>query len=373
MRTAKSRTIMTKNELIEKYTSVPPLKESLAQKKRPVVLYGTGNGADKVISMLLEPIGIRPEAVFASEGFVRHRMYAGYEVKCYMDVALKYGGDMDVLMCFGSDRPEVMRFAEGLDRIHRFAIPDVPLYGAGLFDTDYMREHIDELAEVRSMLSDEYSKELFDESVLYRLTGKLKYLQRTEPVADSYRALLGNADIKIAVDGGAYRGETSRMFAEVLPSLKVIYAVEPDERTIAKFEGPKSCEMEMIFSALADFCGEVTFHGTASRGAGIEGTNRRGKDRTVRCVTLDHAVWEKPDLIKLDVEGFEECALRGATRLMSEYAPSLAVSLYHRTEDIFALPLMIKNFSPVYAGMKYYLRRPKCLPCWDLTLFAVKE
>ena len=364
---------MTKNELKEKYSSVVTLKESLSDRKRPVVLYGTGNGADKVISMVLEPIGVRPEAVFASEGFVRHRTYAGYEVKNYIDVAVKYGEDIDVLMCFGSDRPEVIRYAEGLDRIHPFAIPDVPLYGTGLFDREYMTEHIDELCEVRSMLSDEYSKELFDESVLYRLTGKMKYLQRTEPVADSYRSLLGNSGIKIAVDGGAYLGETSRMFAEVLPSLEVIYAVEPDERTISKFEAPKTCEMEMVFSALADFCGEVTFHTSASRGAGVEGTNRRGKDKTVRCLTLDHIVWEKPDLIKLDVEGFEECALRGAKRLMSEFAPSLAVSLYHRTEDIFELPLMIKNFSPVYAGMKYYLRRPKCLPCWDLTLFAVKE
>ena len=93
----------------------------------------------------------------------------------------------------------------------------------------------------------------------------------------------------------------------------------------------------------------------------------------MRCLTLDHIVWEEPDLIKLDVEGFEECALRGAKRLMTEFAPSLAVSLYHRTEDVFELPLMIKNFSPEYAAMKYYLRRPKCVPCWDLTLFAVKE
>ncbi len=364
---------MTKNELIEKYTSVPPLKESLAKKERPVVLYGTGNGADKVISMLLEPIGVRPDAVFASDGFVRNREFAGLPVESFSDVARRYGKDMKILMCFGSDREEVLECVERLDRGFDLAIPDVPLYGQGLFDTDYMREHIDELAEVRAMFADDYSKELFDESVLYRLTGKLKYLQRTEPLADTYRALLGNAGIKIAVDGGAYRGETSRMFAQTLPSLKVIYAVEPDERTLAKFEAPKSCEMEMVISALADFCGEVTFHGSASRGAGIEGTNRRGKDRTVRCLTLDHIVWEEPGLIKLDVEGFEECALRGAKRLMTEFAPSLAVSLYHRTEDVFELPLMIKNFSPEYAAMKYYLRRPKCVPCWDLTLFAVKE
>ena len=364
---------MTKNELKEKYSSVVTLKESLAEGKRPVVLYGTGNGADKVISMILDPLGVSPAAVFASDGFVRDRTYAGYGVRSYSDVAAEYGSDIDVLMCFGSDREEVISFAERLDRIHPFAIPDVPLYGTGLFDREYMTSHIDELFEVRSTLADEYSKELFDESVLYRLTGKMKYLRRTGPVADSYRTLFAASDIKVAVDGGAYRGETSRMFAEVLPLLEMIYAVEPDGRTAEKFVPPENCSVRLVNAALADHCGETAFRTSASRGAGIAGTNRRGRDKTVDCLTLDSIVTEGVDLIKLDVEGFEAGALRGAKRLMTEYAPSLAVSLYHRTEDIFEIPLMIKNFSKEYSEMNYYLRRPRCLPCWDLTLYAVKE
>ncbi len=369
----KIKKMMTKNELVNKYLSVTTLSESLAERCRPVALYGTGNGADKVISMILGPLGVSPEAVFASDGFVRSRTYAGLPVESLAGVSSRLGDDVDVLMCFGSDREEVISFAESLDGRFSFAIPDVPLYGNGLFDRAYATEHSDELYEARSLLSDEESKELFDDSVLYRLTGKMKYLRRTERVEDSYRSIFAGRDIVAAVDGGAYRGETSRMWREVFPALEKIYAVEPDARTAAKFEPPAGCEVGLVNAALTDFCGEETFHSSSSRGAGIAGKNRRGRDETVRCVTLDSVVTGRVDLIKLDVEGFEERALRGAKRLMTEYAPSLAVSLYHRTDDIWKLPLMINNFSRDYAEMKFFLRRPRCLPCWDLTLFCVKE
>ena len=369
----KIKKMMTKNELTNKYLSVTTLSESLAERRRPVALYGTGNGADKVISMILGPLAVAPAAFFASDGFVRHRTFAGLPVESCAEVSSRLGDDVDVLMCFGSDREEVISFAESLDGKFNFAIPDVPLYGEGLFDRAYVTEHSDELYEVRSLLADGYSRELFDESVLYRLTGKMKYLQRTESVGDSYRSLFAGREIVAAVDGGAYRGETSRMWREVFPAREKIYAVEPDARTAAKFEPPCGCEVELINAALTDHCGEEIFHSSSSRGAGIAGKNRRGRDEAVRCVTLDSVVTAPVDLIKLDVEGFEERALLGARGVMKEYAPSLAVSLYHRTDDIWKLPLMIKDFSREYAAAKFYLRRPRCLPCWDLTLFCVKE
>ena len=153
---------MTKSELFEKYASVPTLSDSL--KDAPVVLYGTGNGADKVIKMILEPRGLAPSAVFASDGFVRKREYAGLPVEGFDAASSRFGKNMKILMCFGSDREEVLENVETLDAEYDLAIPDVPLYGEGLFDGAYLRDHIDELYEVRSMLADELSRELFDDS-----------------------------------------------------------------------------------------------------------------------------------------------------------------------------------------------------------------
>ena len=57
------------------------LWEYLADECRPIALYGTGDGADKIISVL-ERRGLKDliAAVFASDGFVRDRMFHEYKV-----------------------------------------------------------------------------------------------------------------------------------------------------------------------------------------------------------------------------------------------------------------------------------------------------
>ena len=52
-----------------------------------------------------------------------------------------------------------------------------------------------------------------------------------------------------------------------------------------------------------------------------------------------------------------------------EAIESLAVSLYHRTDDLFALPRLVHALLPTH---RLYLRRVPCLPMWDLTLYAVR-
>ncbi|MBR2850129.1 MAG: FkbM family methyltransferase [Clostridia bacterium] len=78
---------------------------------------------------------------------------------------------------------------------------------------------------------------------------------------------------------------------------------------------------------------------------------------------------ERVDYIKFDVEGAEKEAIEGTKETICKYKPALAVSVYHRSEDIFALALQIKELCPEY---KLYLRRREYIPAWDTILFAVK-
>ena len=62
-----------------------------------------------------------------------------------------------------------------------------------------------------------------------------------------------------------------------------------------------------------------------------------------------------PNLIKFDVEGSEEQALRGAEQLLRIYKPALAVSVYHIATDLWRIPLYLAS---IYGkDCKYYLRR----------------
>lgn len=71
----------------------------------------------------------------------------------------------------------------------------------------------------------------------------------------------------------------------------------------------------------------------------------------VRC--LDEICSEKVDYIKMDIEGEEAAALRGATHLIAKYKPKLMISAYHKIQDLWELPLLIKELNPsyqIYAG-----------------------
>lgn len=55
-----------------------------------------------------------------------------------------------------------------------------------------------------------------------------------------------------------------------------------------------------------------------------------------------------PHYIKMDIEGYEQPALLGAKRIIQQYKPKLAISLYHKIDDFITLPALIKSMVPEY-------------------------
>jgi hypothetical protein len=101
-----------------------------------------------------------------------------------------------------------------------------------------------------------------------------------------------------------------------------------------------------------------------------------GKTAEVPVTSLD-AVCEElldadtpMDYIKYDVEGAETEALLGSSRIIERDAPALLVSAYHRSADLFRLPILVHELNPAY---KLYLRRMAGVPAWDINLYAIKE
>ena len=339
---------------------------------KPIFLYGTGNGADKIIAAL-EKYGVSLDGIFASDGFVRDRHFHGFHVRSYSDVTAEYGDDIIVLLAFGTTLESVRAFIEELDKKHELIIPDVPLYGGDLFDLTYLNSHIKVLDAARELLSDEESVSLFDDAVNFRLSGRLEFLLRTEETADSLKFLFAGRHISSIIDGGAFKGDSASIFAEAL-SPDVIYAVEADPKTFVKLsayaESEKRCKVIPINAAISDKDGEVEYSSSGSRGAGEEGRNRRAKTHSVKCISLDSYFTDVAiDLIKLDIEGAEAEAISGGTELIKRCEPDMAVSLYHRTDDIFTLIFTVHALLPHH---KLFLRRVRCIPMWDITLYAIK-
>ena len=61
------------------------LWEYLKTAGKPVVLYGTGDGADKVLARLADT-GVPVSGIFASDEFVRGQQFHGFTVQAYSEL-----------------------------------------------------------------------------------------------------------------------------------------------------------------------------------------------------------------------------------------------------------------------------------------------
>ncbi|MBQ3015716.1 MAG: FkbM family methyltransferase [Clostridia bacterium] len=361
-----------KNRLPE-YPVTEDMWDKIAKDPRPVMVYGMGNGADKLFARL-EKYGRMPSEVFASDGFVRGHTYRGYKVISLSDVRAKYD-DFIILLSFASNRSEVMEMIKDIDSKNTLFIPDMPVAGEEYFDKNFYNAHYSEICEAYGALCDEESKNAFSSIINYKLFGELKYLlQCYSDVSDIYNLL--KEDITCAVDAGAYNGDTVRELLSYRPQTKRIIAIEPDRRNFKKLskyvdEAELSCEVIPINAAVYSSDSAGHFSGSGNRNSSISSTvSYESRDEDVKLVRIDSVSDSNVDYIKYDVEGAEHEALIGSRETIEKYKPDLLVSAYHRSEDVFSLINYLKKEHPFYS---IYMRRTLCFPAWEIALIAINE
>ena len=146
----------------------------LKAEEKPILLYGTGNGADKILDELAK-YDIPISGVFASSGFVRDRYFRGFKVLS-LEEAEEFFGDFVALFSFGSNRPEVIDNIKRIMARHTLLAPEVPVCGGEVFNIEYARKHSDELHRAYELLADEQSKKVFRETTLFKLDGDISRL-----------------------------------------------------------------------------------------------------------------------------------------------------------------------------------------------------
>lgn len=80
--------------------------EELKEAKLPIVLYGMGDGADRILTALAAH-GLQAAGVFASDEFVRGQVFRGFPVLRYEEAKRRFGR-MLVLLAFGTGLPAVL-------------------------------------------------------------------------------------------------------------------------------------------------------------------------------------------------------------------------------------------------------------------------
>ena len=345
------------------------LWDALAAEKRDIWLYGMGNGADKLLAVL-SARGIPVRGVFASDGFVRGQTFHGERVRAYREIEAAYpAGGCVILLAFGTSRPEVMALIDRAAARYPLFVPDLPVCGDTLFDRAFYEAHRDELSLARSLFSNENSRALFDAAIDCKLSGE--HARFAAAVSEkSALELLAPLPVFRMVDLGAYDGDSAREALSVWSGLRFILATEPDGRSYRKLtawrDTVRDVEIECHRAAAWDKRGEMPFTASGNRSAGLFGEK---SGAAVPTDTVDDLLGGRPaDYIKYDVEGAEAAALRGSAETIKRFRPALRVALYHRGEDLFALPLLLRELAPEH---DFFLTRPAGYPLWDLDLVAL--
>lgn len=200
-----------------------------------------------------------------------------------------------------------------------------------------------------NLLEDEESKEAF----LFRLNYLNKHEVAESPTEDTYFFKMEKDSVFI--DGGAYVGDTIQKL--LLHSPRCVYAFEPDPKNFKRLFNNTEIHIDyrqkiwLYPFALYNRSGTVGFNARGDTHSLIS----IGNLKRVWAVKLDDmGLEEKITRIKLDIEGSEKEALRGAQKTIRKDRPALAVCAYHRIEDSWNIPLLINKIVPDY---KLYLRR----------------
>ncbi|MDR2688699.1 MAG: FkbM family methyltransferase [Azoarcus sp.] len=158
----------------------------------------------------------------------------------------------------------------------------------------------------------------------------------------------------VFLDCGAYCGESALWAAS--KGAEKVFAFEPVPRSFSylcvnaqQFEPGRIVPVDVGLGATS---GRMSLSVDANKGAdSIYLIPEEEGAYSVPVVTLDDWCREnevKPDFIKMDLEGGEVDALKGAQGIIAEYKPRLAICLYHRLSDMWVIPRLVKNMVPKY-------------------------
>lgn len=336
--------------------------EKIKESGLPVVVYGMGNGADKVLDEF-ERLSIPVKGVTASDAFVRGQMFRGFKVKKLSE----FDGEFIIAVAFASSLPDVMNHIYSLCNKYRVLVPCVPVFGNEIFNRDFIEAHKAEINAAYALFEED-SKLIFEGCVNFMFGGELETLKSITIEKDEvFRNILSFNRNESYLDLGAYRGDTVEEFLHYCNNeYNSITALEPDRRTFKKLSEylenvPKSTAVQKVIYSESK---TLIFSSKAGRQSTIS-----AKGEEIEATTVDELCANKTvTYIKMDVEGAEKEAINGAHITLKNQKPKLNVALYHKSADIFEIPLQIAKINPDY---KFHLRRHPYIPCWDMNLYCV--
>lgn len=386
---------MTKQDFLNEIKSVVGIKEKIVEElkttNQPVVIFGTGNYA-KYMSKAFASVGIPISGYAVDEKYYEpNQEFLGLPIlnfdavvaeepqKYIFIVGLRHGKRME-------------KFYED-SRIEKYVLfHDEKIYS---MDYDFIIQNQDKLFETYNLLTDELSKKTLIAYLKGHITSNPLY-QKDFYVNFSYfneltkPILTGKSGGYVDCGAGVFFGDTVSQYIEFVDgNYEKIFAFEPqtkafnDLKKIVRDKGYKN--VELLNYGVSDKNGTIVLHTEKISNSVFswpldilntmsdqDRANFLGEDVNLDVRTIDDTVGDYSiHFIKMDIEGSELAALKGAKKTLKNSQPALAICVYHKLEDLVTIPQFLKDF---YPNAKFYLRKElECGTLFDLVLYVIPD
>lgn len=326
-----------------------------------IYVYGRGHAALSLLPELKSDTRLVISGVVDSTSETGEK-FAGLPVFSISDIPDE--NDVAIYIATGV-REYTLEILEELKAFQKaFVISRNPAYGPGKYDIARLSaeesKDKDIIQYVGSQLADEESIRVFDNLIRYRVTNEIQLLK--DSFETSHRQYFPGADIlsssqnEVFLDAGGYNGETSIEFADwVQRKYRRIYILEADSfmneitKENIRLSGLKN--VEVVRKGAWSASGILHFKNDISTGSSHIDENG---GVAIETISIDELLdGSEASYIKMDIEGAEYEALLGASKTIEKFRPKLAISIYHKEDDLWKLPYYLMKNYPFY---RFYIR-----------------
>ncbi|MDR1322018.1 MAG: FkbM family methyltransferase [Gracilibacteraceae bacterium] len=239
-----------------------------------------------------------------------------------------------------------------------------------------VKEHLDDYIWLHGILADQHSRDTLLNAMLGRFFSTHAFLEKTyTPIQYFDWNILRKRENSLYVDCGAYDGDSVVNFigrygsdyAHIIayePTPDVFHALRQSVQSL-----PRVLVRQAAVGEKAGALPLQCFQMAVGNYVVMDGSLLSGADITVPVVALDQDIDPalKISLLKMDVEGAESAALRGARGHIVRDRPQLAICVYHLLDDLRVIPRLIHSYNP---EQDFYLRNHQLHASGEIVFYA---
>jgi len=347
----------------EKPLPVPP---SRILQKKPVIIYGAGSGGAILCNMLLaDNINVK---CFLDKNAKENEWICGIPKYKPEQSILSQNEKKDIIVIIAVwdwlEHKSIVSFLRENGYQNLIMFNEVFYYYLSAGNTitgnvgyEYYSENKKNILRVEQLFEDTLSHEIYIRNIKSYIEHDFRnFYPKVEGIQYFPNDIHFSKGHDRFVDCGAYIGDTIEQLYKLKGKVDSIVAFEPDNinfKILSRIV-EETCYADKVTLFPCGIWSEtkpVRFSNVSN--SPVSTISDNGESLT-QCVRIDDALYGfEPTFIKMDIEGAEFEALKGAKRTIMDNKPDLAICVYHAANHIWDIPLFINSINPNY---KFYLR-----------------